>query len=216
MTKILSGIKGVYVFNFSDDVIIVSQSIKSHLEHLREVFSRFRRACIKLNLDKCCFIQAKTDYLGHTITQHGLEPSKDKVNALLTIPSPTSVKAVRSLVGFASYYRRYIPHFSETCEPLINLTRKNVKFQWDLKCDKALQTLKEALLNPPILAFTDPNKRFILYTDASDKAIGAVLKQEYGEIEKPVHYLSHSLSQTQRKWPVIEKECYAIIYSTDK
>ena len=71
-----------------------------------------------------------------------------------------------------------------TCEPLINLTRKNVKFNWNDECDKAFETIKNALLNPPILAFPDPNKRFILYTDASDKAIGAVLKQEYGNIEK--------------------------------
>ena len=103
-----------------------------------------------------------------------------------------------------------------TCEPLINLTRKNVKFDWNDECDKAFETIKNALLNPPILAFPDPNKRFILYTDASDKAIGAVLKQEYGNIEKTVHYLSHSLSRTQQRWPIIEKDCFAIIHSIDK
>ena len=215
MSKILSGIKGSFVHAYADDLIIASKSFREHIRHLREVFGRFRHACIKLNYEKC-FIQARTEYLGHTITQDGIEPSKDKVKALLDTPKPTSIKAVRSLLGFASYYRRYFPNFAMTCEPLINLTRKNVKFDWNDECDKAFETIKNALLNPPILAFPDPNKRFILYTDASDKAIGAVLKQEYGNIEKTVHYLSHSLSRTQQRWPIIEKECFAIIHSIDK
>ena len=216
MSKILSGIKGSFVFNYSDDVIVASKSFKLHIEHLTEVFSRFRHACIKLNLDKCCFIQASTEYVGHTITQNGIEPSKNKINALLNMPRPANIKSIRSYLGFVSYYRRYIPNFSATCEPLINLTRKNVKFSWDEKCETAFQTLKQALLNPPILAFPDPNKQFILYTDASDKAIGAILKQKHGDVERIVHYISHSLSPTQQRWATLHKEAYSIIYTVDK
>ena len=216
MSIILKGIKGVFVINYLDDILVYSEDFKSHLLHLKEVFRRLRHANLRLNLSKCEFVKTSVEYLGHVIDGNGLRPSPHKVAAIQNAPPPKNVRGVRSFVGLLSYYRRYISKFSEVAEPLINLTRKNTKFIWDDDCQKSFETLKQALQKPPILVFPDITKQFILYCDASDTAVGSVLVQEHDGIEKPVYFLSHSLSQTQRRWPIIEKEAFSIIFSLQR
>ena len=216
MSIVLKGIKGIYVINYLDDILVYSEDFESHIRHLTEVFKRLKQANFKLNLAKCEFVKSSVEYLGHVIDATGLRPNPEKVSAIQSAPAPKTVRGVRGFIGIMSYYRRYIPRFSELAEPLINLTRKNSKFIWDDHCQKSFESLKKSLQSPPILAYPDTSKQFILYCDASDKAVGSVLMQKQDGIEKPIYFLSHSLSQTQRRWPIIEKEAFSIIYSLQK
>jgi hypothetical protein len=124
-----------------------------------------------------------------------------------------------------SYYRRFCPNFSEIAEPLIALTRKHARFKWTDERDKSFQKLKDSLKSIPILGYPDVDKGYIVYTDASDTCIGAVLCQEFEpdqrlypnvHNEKPIHYLSHRLSSTQQRWSTLEKEAFAIKYALEK
>lgn len=124
-----------------------------------------------------------------------------------------------------SYYRRFIPNFSEIAEPVIALTRKHARFKWTDDCQCAFEYLKQSFTVVPLLAYPDPNKPYTLYTDASNSYIGTCLTQSCDENEeilpnvkneKPIYYLSHKLSKTQCKWSTIEKEAFAIHYALQK
>lgn len=149
------------------------------------------------------------------------------MQAIKSLPVPTCVKEVRSLIGMSSYYRRFIPNFSEIAEPIIALTKKHAHYKWTDVHQKAFDYLKDSLSIVPLLAYPDPNKSYTLYTDASGTCIGACLTQacESDDIvpenklvpnEKPIYYLSHKLSRTQCKWSTVEKEAYAIHYALQK
>lgn len=116
-----------------------------------------------------------------------------------------------------SYYRRFIPNFSKIAEPLIDLTHKYSRFKWTEQCQIAFDFLKESLTVVPLLAYTDVNKPYVLYTDASDNCIGACLTQKTDEgEEKPIYYLSHKLSKPHEKWSTIERQAYAVHYALQK
>ena len=135
------------------------------------------------------------------------------------------MREVRSLIGMGSYYRRFIPNFSEKAEPVIALTRKYARFKWTDECQSAFEYLKQSLTVVPLLAYPDPNKPYTLYTDASNYCIGACLTQACedeenvlpnAKNEKTIYYLLHKLSKTQCKWSTIEKEVYSINYALCK
>jgi len=203
---------------YLDDILIYSKTLEEHLKHIQEVFDRLRQHNLKLKLKKCNFLQTETTYLGFVINSKGIQPDPKKVEAIKSIQQPTTVKQVRSIIGACSYYRRFIPNFSEIAEPIIKLTRKYEKFHWTPECEKAFQFLKDKLSTIPLLAYPQLSKHFYLYTDASDKSIGACLTQicEETQTEKPIYFLSHKLSDTQTRWSTIEKEAYAIHYALQK
>ena len=218
MSIVLQG-QGDHALAYLDDVLVFSETREQHLEHLQKVFDSLRQHNLKLKPSKCTFFQKETKYLGFRIGQEGIQPDPDKVTAIQTVAAPKTVRQVRGFIGMCSYYRRFIPNFSSIAEPLINLTRKWAKFKWDDTCQNAFEKLKGCLADMVILAYPDPNKEYNLYTDASDYAIGACLTQkvfdpqEQKEVEKPIHFLSHKLSETQTRWSTIEKEAYSIHYA---
>ena len=224
MTTVLEGFEPFSVA-YLDDIIIWSSSAEEHFEHIQKVLDRIRKYGLKLKLKKCSFFATETSYLGFIINEHGVKPDPDKVAAIRTLPPPTTVKQVRSFIGMSSYYRRFIPNFSGIAEPLIALTRKYARFHWNDKCQAAFDFIKESLTVVPLLAYPDPEKRYTLYCDASDECIGACLTQPCEDDqtpipnvvnEKPIYYLSHKLSGTQRRWSTIEKEAFAIKWALDK
>ena len=214
MSKVVGDLP--FVIAYLDDLIIFSETEQEHFEHLQQVFNRLREAKLKLKRAKCEFFREKINYLGHTIDKQGVRPDEDKVRAIKQLPAPTDVTGVRSFIGMTSFYRSFIPNFSEIALPLTKLTKKNMSFSWDASCEKAFNTLKEQLVSPQVLSFPDLGKPFILYTDASGYCIGALLAQVFDDGEKPIQYLSHQLSDTQKRWPVIEREAYAIVYAIQK
>ena len=138
----------------------------------------------------------------------------EKVTVIQEMSPPQTVKEVRSFIGMCSYYRRYVPNFSEQAIPIIALTRKNATFIWSEDCQEAFDSLKICLTNAPVLAHADPQKPYVLYTDASQGAVGAILAQKDNQAqERVVHYLSQQLNRRQRNWATIEKEAWAIVFA---
>ena len=123
---------------YLDDILIFSETAEEHLEHIQQVFDRLRKHGLKLKLKKCSFFQEQTEYLGFIINEQGVKPDPKKVDAIRQLPAPTSVREVRGFIGMCSYYRRFIPNFSQIAEPLIDLTRKYAKFKWSEVCQRAL------------------------------------------------------------------------------
>ena len=226
MARVLRGLEH-FSTAYLDDILIFSATLEEHLSHLKQVFSRIRLHNLKLKLKKCSFLQTETKYLGFVINEQGVKPDPDKVKAIRTMSAPTTVKEVRSFLGMCSYYRRFIPNFSQISTPLVQLTKKYAKFKWSPECEKSFDFLKDSLTVVPLLAYPDMNKPYILYTDASDVAIGGALCQEVDDDEesmqipgvnneKPIYFISHKLSDTQRKWSTIEKEAFAIHFCLQK
>lgn len=202
---------------YLDDVLIYSKTPQEHLQHVQIVFRKLREHGLKLKLKKCSFFKKETEYLGFIITDEGVKPDNKKVEAIRTLPPPTCVREIRGFIGMCSYYRRFIPNFSKIAEPLTELTKKYARFKWTEDCQKAFDFLKDSLTVVPLLAYPDPTQPYVLYTDASDSSIGSCLTQKTKDGEEmPLYYLSHKLSPTQRRWSVIEKEAFAIVYSLQK
>ena len=224
MSIVLQGL-GHFATAYLDDILIYSETLEQHMSHLETVFERLRQHGLKLKLKKCSFLQLETQYLGFIINGRGISPDPKKVEAIRTLPTPTCVREVRSFIGMCSYYRRFIPNFSEIAEAVIALTQKFARFNWTEECQNGFDYLKQSLTVVPLLAYPDPNKPYTLYTDASNTCIGACLTQESDDqelflpnvrTEKPIYYLSHKLSKTQCKWSTIEKEAFAIHFGLQK
>ena len=216
MNKALGGIQHKFAVAYLDDVLIYSKTFEDHLEHIETVFSRLRDAGLKLKMSKCDFLKREVNYLGHVVSASGVKPGPEKVSAIKRLAAPTDVKGIRSFIGMCSYYRRFVPNFAKIAKPLTELTKKDRQFYRTDECQKAFETLRNALIEAPVLAFPDINKPYKLYTDASNYAIGAALVQESPMGERVIQYLSHQLNDTQQRWPIIEKEAYAIVYSIQK
>jgi len=219
MNRVLEGL-GHFTTAYLDDIIIYSETEEEHLAHIQQVFDRLREHNLRLKLKKCSFLKEETNYLGFVINKHGIQPEQKKVDVIKSLAPPTNVREVRSFIGCCSYYRRFISEFSRIAEPIINLTRKYARFHWTQECQSAFDQLKMALVKLPLLSFPDTNLPYKLYTDASDKCIGACLtqvcKEQGQDAERPIYFLSHRLSDTQTRWSTIEKEAYAIHYSLQK
>ena len=168
---------GHFAVAYIDDILIVSPTKEAHLEHINKVFQRLRQYDLKLKLKKCSFFQQETTYLGFVISETGIKPDLDRVKCMREMPSPTSVKECRPVIGKFSYYRRFLPNFSAKAAPIIDLTKKFAKFRWTEEHQKAFDFLKESLSIIPFLGYADPNKPFVLYCDASQGCIGACLTQ---------------------------------------
>ena len=224
MSVVLQGL-GDFAIAYLDDILDFSPTLEDHLQHLDTIFDRLRKHDLKLKLKKCNFLESETNYLGFIIGKDGIKPDPKKVEAIRSLPIPTCVREVRSFIGMSSYYRRFIPNFSEIAEPIIALTKKHAHYKWSAKHDEAFQYLKDSLSVVPLLAYPDTNKPYTLYTDASGTCIGACLTQSCDVAEdnlpnvsneKPIYYLSHKLSKTQCKWSTVEKEAYAIHFALQK
>ena len=160
---------------YLDDVIVFSETLEEHVDHLRIVFTRLRMAGLKLNPAKCRFVCDEVEYLGHLIIPTGLKPNKCNLAAVREFPVPKNLKQLQQFLGLTSHYRRFIHNYAKIAHPLYALTRKGAQYQWTAECEVALETLKSKLLTPPILIYPDFSKAFVLETDASKCGLGAIL-----------------------------------------
>lgn len=215
MSSVLRDLNWKSVLVYVDDILIFSHTFEDHLMHLKQVFSKLREANLTLQPSKCHFALKQLKFLGHIISRRGVEVDPDKTQAMSDFPRPKSQKQVRSFLGMANYYRRFIKNFSKIATPL-NACLKTVgnkKFQWTEECEQAFQTLKSKLLTAPVLAYPDPSKHFILTCDASDTAVGYVLGQlDDTKKEFVVAYGGKALSTDEKKFSTTEKECLAVLY----
>jgi len=194
---------------YIENILIYSISLEKHAEHLRKVFQRLREDKLYAKLEKCEFRVTEVDFLGHMITQEGLKMDDHKVKAIMYWEPPRSVAALRSFLGLASYYHKFIKNFAKIVAPLTNLLKKSaVTYEWEEACDEAFETLKGILLKAPMLKLPDFDKDFEIHSDASDFVIGGVPLQE----GRPVAFESKKLSETEQRWPTHEKEMFAVIH----
>ena len=214
MGKMLKGIKGCLVF--LDDIIIFADTWEEHQRILEEVFRRIRAAELKIKREKCQFAQESVKFLGHIVSARGTEPDPSKVEAVRDFATPSCLSDVRGFVGMASYYRRFIKNFSDVAAPLHELTKGGQReFCWTPLADSTFRDLKSRLCSAPILSLPDFSAPFIIYTDASDKGLGAVLSQRKEEHECVIAYASRTLTPAERNYSTTEKECLAIVWTVN-
>ena len=167
---------------------------------------RLRKANLRLKAQKCKFMRDKVGYLGHVVSKEGIEADPAKVFAVRDFPTPKDLKSLRSFLGLAAYYRRFVPLFSTVAGPLHGLTRKGVDFVWSESCEEAFRTLKRLLTQAPVLAFPDFSLGFLLETDASGLGLGAVLAQEQDGVVWPIAYSSRTLQAHEKNYGATELE----------
>ena len=212
MKNLLKGMKNVEFY--WDDILVHTRTWEDHLKTLGELFSRLAQAGMTIRPSKCVFGADSIDFLGHQLQQGLIGLHEDNVAKIRKAPRPTTKKQVRSFMGLAGYYRDFIPNFAAVAAPLSDLTRKGQpsKVEWGDAQEKAYQTIKILLAGDPILRLPDPEKTFVLRTDASDYGIGAVLMQEHGDKLFPMSYASKKLSHAELNYSTIEKECLAVVW----
>ncbi|KAL6326188.1 hypothetical protein AAG906_001583 [Vitis piasezkii] len=201
---------------FMDDIIVYGGTFEECLINLEAVLHRCIEKDLVLNWEKCHFIVRQGIVLGHIISEKGIEVDKAKVELIVKLPSPTTVKGVRQFLGHAGFYRRFIKGFSSLSKPLCELLAKDTKFIWDERCQNSFDQLKKFLTTTPIVRAPNWQLPFELMCDASDFAIGAVIGQREDGKPYVIYYASKTLNEAQRNYTTTEKELLAVVFALDK
>ena len=211
MEQVLLGLPQSTALVYLDDVLVPGRNFQEHLTNLQEVFQRLREAHLKLSPEKCELLQREVRYLGHIVSIEGIATDPQKNMTIREWPAPRNVSEVKSFLGLCSYYRRFVPSFADVAQPLNQLCEKGQTFMWSTAAENAFQQLKVALTEAPVMAYPLPGIPFILDTDASNWAIGAVLSQAQQGEERVIAYFSKSLSKPERQYCVTRKELLAVV-----
>ena len=201
-----------FVVAFVDDVLIFSDIELDHLAHIEEILQRLEEAKLHLSIEKCNFAQSTVTFLGHTVSEEGIQPSVKNIEEIKNLQPPRTVRQVRAVYGLFGYYRRFIPNFAVKAQPLTNLIKPDKKFVWTKECQTAFDHLKDYLISRPLLRFPDFTKQFILTTDASDLGAGAVLAQRAeDDLIHPVAFFSKAFTAPEKKYAATERELASVI-----
>ena len=202
-----------FILVYLDDILIYSRTLEEHWDHLRKALKKLQDAKLYGRLHKCEFLKDRVEYLGFEVSQEGVHASPEKVRAVVEWPRPQAVKDVRSFLGLASFYRRFIRGFSAIARPLTDLTKAKAKWTWGVDEETAFRWLKVALVTAPVLLHPDFSKEFVVTTDASDYAAGAVLQQDHGEGLQPIAFASRKLNPTECRYGAYERELLGIVWA---
>ncbi|KAM0997343.1 hypothetical protein ACFX2C_007239 [Malus domestica] len=216
MVSILSDFVEKIIEVFMDDFSVFGDLFDACLNNLTLILQRCIETNLVLNWEKCHFMVKQGIVLGHIISEKGIEVDKSKIDLIRHLPSPTSVREVRSFLGHAGFYRRFIKDFSKIAQPLCRLLQKEVAFEFNKECGTAFKTFKDMLTSAPIIMPPDWSLPFELMCDASDYAIGAVLGQRRNKQPHVIHYVSWTLNDAQLNYSTIEKELLAVVFALDK
>lgn len=212
MNRTLSSLLRKCVLVFFDDILIYSSTYQEHLGHLNQVLKLLEQNQWKVKMSKCAFAQTSIQYLGHVISANGVATDHTKIAAVRDWPVPQDAKQLRSFLGLAGYYRKYVRNYASISKPLTQLLHKNAPFVWTSESQIAFDTLKQALVNAPVLALPDFSCQFIVETDACDQGIGAVLIQK----NHPLAFVSKALGPRNRGLSTYEKEYMAILLAVEQ
>nr|GEX81481.1 reverse transcriptase domain-containing protein [Tanacetum cinerariifolium] len=201
---------------FMDDFSVFGDSFSSCLSHLDTMLQRCKDINLVLNWEKCHFMVKEGIVLDHKISKNGLEVNRAKVDVIAKLPHPTTVKGVRSFLGHADFYRRFIQDFSKIPRPMTHLLEKETPFVFSKDCIDDFETLKKKLTEAPILVVPDWNLPFEIMCDASDFAIGAVLGKRKTKHFQLIHYASKTMTETQFHYTTTKKEILAVVYAFEK
>lgn len=212
ITIAMSGLIHEKCLVYLDDLVIFGKNLHDHNNNLLDVFGRLRNVNLKLNPSKCDFLKKEILYLGHVVSGDGILPDPEKITVLKNYPEPKNLDEVKRFVAFANYYRKFIPNFAAKAQPLNDLFKKDAIWNWDVNCKNAFEILKKSMTSPPVLQYPDfsDDSQFILQTDASGYALGAILSNKD---RRPVAYASRSLNKAEKRYPTIEKELLAIVWA---
>ncbi|GKC50038.1 putative nucleotidyltransferase, ribonuclease H [Tanacetum coccineum] len=194
---------------FMEDFLLFGDSFDSCLHNLEHMLIRCKQAHLVLKWEKCHFMATEGIILGHKVSHKGPEVDKAKIDVIAKL-------AIRSFLGHAGFYRRFIKDFSKISRPMTKLLEKDSVFKFDEECNKAFETLKEKLTNTPIMVSPNWSLPFELMCDASDFAIGAVIGQREEKHFRPIHFASKILNDAQQNYTVTEKELLAVVFAFDK
>ncbi|GJR47387.1 reverse transcriptase domain-containing protein [Tanacetum coccineum] len=201
---------------FMDDFSVFGNSFSTCLTNLEKMLKRCEDTNLALNWEKSHFMVKECIVLGHKISKKGIEVDKAKIDVIAKLPHPTTVKGIRSFLGHACFYRRFIKDFSKISRPMTHLLEKNTPFIFSEECIQAFQTLKKKLTKAPILIARNWDQPFELMCDASDYAIGAVLGQQIEKHFRPIHYASKTITEAESNYTTTEKEMLAVVYAFEK
>ncbi|KAL1188096.1 putative mitochondrial protein [Cardamine amara subsp. amara] len=205
-----------YMEVFMDDFSVYGPTYRECLDNLCKVLARCEEKHLVLNWEKCHFMVREGIVLGHKISQNGIEVDKAKIEVMMNLQAPDSVKAVRSFLGHAGFYRRFIKDFSKIARPLTALLCKDVTFEFTAECQEAFEKIKHAIVNAPIVSSPDWNLPFEIMCDASDFAVGAVLGQRKVKKLHAIYYASRTLDEPQKNYATTEKELLAVVFALEK
>ena len=205
-----------FAIAYLDDIIIFSKTPQEHLSHICKVFEKLKAANLSMKKSKCSFFSKEIQYLGHILSTTDIQPLPSKTHAIQHMNPPTTPKQVRAFLGLVGYYRKFIKGFTKIAKPLTLLTRQQVKFNWTPEHQAAFIHLKDAIVQAPILHYPNPNKTYIIYTEASDDTCGAQFSQEPNGTEFPVAFLSHTFTETECKWSTTKQEAFGVYYAITK
>ncbi len=228
MEKCMGSLNLKEVLVFLDDVIVLSSTLEEHEARLLRVLQKLREYGLKLSPSKCRFFQTSVCYLGHMVSSKGVETDSEKVSTLRTWSRPQTLKELKSFLGFAGYYRRFVKDYSKIVKPLNDLTkgyppykkgkrapscpkgyfsvREPFADRWTPACQRAFETVIEKLTSSPVLGFADPKLLYVLHTDASTSGLGAALYQEQDGDMRVIAYPSRGLSPSEKRYPAHKLE----------
>ena len=200
---------------FMDDFTVYGSSFEQCLHNLGTVLQRCKNKNLALNWGKCHFMVTEGNVLGHMISAAGLEVDQAKVSIIKNLMPSTTVKGIRSLLGHAGFYRRFIRDFSKIARPLCRLLEKDAKFNFDESCQNSFEEIKSRLVEAPIMGKPYWNREFEIMYDASDFAIGAVLGQKAEKVFKAIYYASRTFIEAEENYSATEKEMLAIVFACE-
>ncbi|GKV06387.1 hypothetical protein SLEP1_g18287 [Rubroshorea leprosula] len=209
MNQVFSKYLDQFVVVFIDDILVYSSSHALHEKHLRTVLETLRRERLFAKFKKCEFCLDNVAFLGHVVTKDGSSVDPQKIEAVVDWKRPNSVAEIRSFLGLAGYYRRFVGDFSRIALPMTRLIRKDTKFEWTPECEKSFLTLKEKLVTAPVLALPINGEKFTIYSDASKKGLGCVLMQK----DMVITYASRQLKPYEENYPTHDLELAAVVFA---
>ncbi|KAL0554363.1 hypothetical protein IC582_008282 [Cucumis melo] len=209
MNRVFREFLDTFVIVFIDDILIYSKTEAEHEEHLRMVLQTLRDNKLYAKFSKCEFWLKQVSFLGHVVSKAGVSVDPAKIEAVTGWTRPSTVSEVRSFLGLAGYYRRFVKNFSRIATPLTQLTRRGAPFVWSKACEDSFQNLKQKLVTAPVLTVPDGSGSFVIYSDASKKGLGCVLMQQ----GKVVAYASRQLKSHEQNYPTHDLELAAVVFA---
>jgi hypothetical protein len=217
MNDIFQDVLDQYVVVFIDDILVYSRTMEEHRAHVGMVLERLRQHKLYAKQSKCEFAKRSIEFLGHFVSEEGIQVDPQKVRTIIEWPIPNNPHDIQSFMGLSNYYRRFISKFAHKTAPLNRLLHKNVPWKWTEIEQQSFDNLKHALTSPPVLTLPNPDKRFTLLFDAaSTNAVGGVLCQDDNEHLHPIAFESRQMSSSELNYPVHEQELLAFVHCLKK
>ncbi len=216
MKKLFEDYIGKFVEMYVNDIIIYSKNFEEHLIHLKKVFKALDEVNLKLSIEKSKFCQKKVKFLGYIVSEQGIKVDKKKIQSIREFPIPKNLRELRGFLGLTSYYKKFIEKFSHVAKLLNTLLKKDIKYNWNEKCQKAFEELKQRLINMPIFRYPDFKKPFYIITDTSGIGLGVILSQkDKYRREYIIEYASKNLNNAKSNYFAQELECLAVYWAVE-